>query len=75
VVFSTNQTDRHNVTGAKVLLTGLNPPHLLVKTGSGFLWAYVVGFFVFNDWRGEVIIRFVDIVEFYHRLSFFFIKV
>jgi hypothetical protein len=33
------------------------------------------GFFVFNDWRGEVIIRFVDIVEFYHRLSLLFIRV
>jgi hypothetical protein len=44
VVFSTNKTDRHDITGAKVLLTGLNPTHLLVKTGSDFLWAYVVGF-------------------------------
>jgi hypothetical protein len=75
VVLSTNKSDRHDITGVEVLLTGLNPPHLLVKTGSGFLWAYVVGFFVFNDWRGEVIVRFVDIVEFYHRLNFFFIKV
>ena len=45
---------------------------VFAKTGPDFLSAYVVGFFVFSDLRGEVIviIRFVDIV-----LSFLFIKV
>ena len=32
------------------------------------------GCFVFNDVRGEIV-RFVDIVEFHHRLNFLFIKI
>ena len=45
------------------------------ENGIWFSMGICCGYFVFNDLRGEVIISFVDIVEFYHRLNFFFIKV
>jgi len=58
-------------------LTGLTPPYLCAfpKQGSGYPTSYVVIFYLFNDLRWEVIVRFVDnggIVD-HHCLNFLFI--
>ena len=44
-------------------LTSLIPPHNYVcpKQGLGFPTSYIVVFFMFNDLRWEVIVRFIDI--------------
>jgi hypothetical protein len=40
-------------------------PHICtcLKPGPGFATLYVMVFFVFTDWRLEVIVRFVDVGE------------
>jgi hypothetical protein len=44
-------------------LTGLASPHFCArpKPGSGFPMPYAMVFFMFNEMRLEVIVRFVDI--------------
>ena len=60
-----------------ILIPSLIPPHFCAcpKQGSGFSTSHVMVFFMFNDLRWEVIVRFIDIggIVDYHCLDFLII--
>lgn len=68
-----------NQKGVGIPMTGLIPPHFLYpcpKSANGFPTPYVVIFFVCNDLRWVVVVRFVDIcgMFYHHRFNILFIS-